>query len=102
MRITVLADDRKGSDLCLPEHGLSILIEGEETDVLLDFGQTYRFMQNAINLGVDLENVDTAVLSHGHYDHANGLEYIENKKKFCFYVIGGTLFAANCANDDEG
>lgn len=83
MKITVLADDRKGSDQCLPEHGLSLLIEGEEANLLLDFGQTYRFMQNAINLGIDLEDVNTAVLSHGHYDHANGLEYIRNKRIFC-------------------
>jgi len=55
MRITVLADDRKGNDQCLPEHGLSLLIEHEEARVLLDFGQTDRF----------------------------GLSYIKNKKIFC-------------------
>ncbi|NNK56195.1 MAG: MBL fold metallo-hydrolase [Desulfofustis sp.] len=82
MRITVLADDRKGSDQCLPEHGLSLLIEHEEASVLLDFGQTNRFMLNAINLGIDLFSVDIAVLSHGHYDHADGLAYIKNKKIF--------------------
>ena len=82
MRITVLVDDRKGRDQCLPEHGLSLLIEHEEARVLLDFGQTDRFMQNAMSLGIDLGSVDTAVLSHGHYDHANGLEYIKNKKIF--------------------
>ena len=82
MRIIVLADDRTGSNQCLTEHGLSLLIEHEETKVLLDFGQTDRFMQNAMRLGIDLNSVDTAVLSHGHYDHANGLEYIKNKKIF--------------------
>ena len=83
MRITVLVDDRIGSDQCLTEHGLSLLIEHEDTRVLLDFGQTKKFMQNATKLGIDLDSVDTTVLSHGHYDHANGLEYITNKKIFC-------------------
>jgi len=82
MRITVLVDDRKGSDQCLPEHGLSLLIEHEEARVLLDFGQTNRFMLNALNLGIDLGSVDITVLSHGHYDHADGLAYIKNKKIF--------------------
>ena len=82
MRIAVLADDRKGSDQYLPEHGLSLLIEHEEAKVLLDFGQTNTFMLNAMNLGIDLDSVDVAVLSHGHYDHADGLAYIKNKKIF--------------------
>ena len=82
MRITVLADDRKGSDHCLPEHGLSLLIEHEGGSILLDFGQTNRFMLNAINMGIDLRSVEIAVLSHGHYDHADGLAYIKNKKIF--------------------
>ena len=83
MRITVLSDDRRGSDQCLTEHGLSLLIEQDESRVLLDFGQSDRFMRNAMSLGIDLCGVDIAVLSHGHYDHADGLEYIENKKIYC-------------------
>ena len=83
MRITVLADDRTGNNLCLTEHGLSLLIEHEEAEILLDFGQSDKFMRNAISLGIELGSVDIAVLSHGHYDHADGLKYINNKKIFC-------------------
>ncbi|MFW2367143.1 MAG: MBL fold metallo-hydrolase [Desulforhopalus sp.] len=83
MRITVLADDRRVSDQCLAEHGLSLLIEREEARILLDFGQSDMFLQNAMSLGIDLGSVDIAVLSHGHYDHSDGLAYIKNKKIFC-------------------
>ncbi len=57
------------------EHGLSIYIEHEGNRILFDTGQSDRFLRNAEGLGVDIARVDTLVLSHGHYDHAGGLEH---------------------------
>lgn len=59
------------------EHGLSLHLcyahEGMLTNLLLDFGQSDAFVHNATTLGVDLTSVDMAVLSHAHYDHADGM-----------------------------
>lgn len=55
------------------EHGLSVHVRYGGVDVLLDFGQSDLFAQNAELLGCDLGRVEFAVLSHAHYDHADGM-----------------------------
>ena len=65
------------------EHGLSILIESKGEKILFDFGKTDKFMKNAERLGESLEDVTYGVLSHGHYDHGDGLPYFMGKNKNC-------------------
>ncbi len=73
MRIKVLAENTaKDGFLC--EHGLSLYIETDAgRKILFDMGQSDLFASNAEALLVDLASVDTAVLSHGHYDHGGGI-----------------------------
>lgn len=71
MHITVLSDNN-GTELLPGEWGLSILIEHEGLRILLDAGASDQFLKNAAALGKDLTNLDFAVLSHAHYDHADG------------------------------
>lgn len=73
MRLTVLTENTAARPDITAEHGLSLYLEIGGRKVLFDMGQTDAFTENARMLGVDLENVDTAVLSHGHYDHGGGL-----------------------------
>ena len=40
----------------------------------MDTGPDDSLIMNAQKLGIDLKSVDTAVISHGHYDHGGGLE----------------------------
>ena len=73
---TVLVENSSAEGL-LCEHGLSVHLcyrrAGAETNVVLDFGQSSAFAENARTLGVELGGVDVAVLSHAHYDHADGM-----------------------------
>jgi len=79
IKIIVLNDNRKISDDFENEHGLSLYIEVNGYKMLLDAGQTDIFKKNAKKLGVSLEDLDSIVLSHGHYDHGNGLKHIDKK-----------------------
>ncbi len=82
MIITTLIDDKKleNSNL-INEHGLSLHIQKEKQNILFDTGASGYFAENAKELGIDLNEVDTVIISHGHYDHGGGLEtfFKENK-----------------------
>lgn len=73
MRVIVLAENT-GCETCPGEHGLSLFIEHNGYKILLDAGKSQLFAENAQTLGVDLKSVDFAVLSHSHYDHADGFD----------------------------
>ncbi len=89
MKITVLIENTASGDLAC-EHGLSILIEHQGRKILLDAGSTELFVENARILGMELEQIDTAVLSHGHYDHSGGFTaFFEQNKQAKVYAQKG-------------
>lgn len=77
MKITVLTENAAGRN-CLAEFGLSYLIEADKK-ILFDAGNSDVFRINAERLGVSLHEAEMVVLSHGHWDHGNGLKYFGNK-----------------------
>ncbi len=82
MQISVLTDNRAGS-LTMAEHGLSYLIEYDNQRILFDTGQSDMFLKNAREMNVDLDNLNIIVLSHGHFDHGNGLEFLSGMPLVC-------------------
>ena len=73
MRVITLMENTPGFDGCRYAHGLSLYIETHDHRILADTGPDDGFYTNAQRLGIDLGAVDMVFLSHGHYDHADGL-----------------------------
>jgi 7,8-dihydropterin-6-yl-methyl-4-(beta-D-ribofuranosyl)aminobenzene 5'-phosphate synthase len=81
LKISILSEN-VASQLCLAEHGLSYLVEFDKK-ILFDTGASDLFIQNARRMDIDLDEIETIIISHGHYDHGNGLKYIRGKKIIC-------------------
>lgn len=87
MKITALMENTGDCPGVLTEHGLSIYVETNRHKILFDFGQSNAFIKNAETMGIRLEDIDTAVLSHGHFDHSGGLKgFLEVNQKAEIYI----------------
>ncbi len=100
LEMTVLIDNIAEEPL-VSEWGLSIWIEADGRIILLDTGSSGLFAQNAETLGLDLSAVEIGVLSHAHYDHADGLEtFFSVNQKAPFLLRKGSC--ENCFSIKEG
>ncbi|MEG0136336.1 MBL fold metallo-hydrolase [Cetobacterium sp.] len=79
IEIQVLVENKTLNKELAKEHGLSLYIETNGKKILFDVGESDKFLKNAKKLGVNLEEIDYLILSHGHKDHGGGLPYFLNK-----------------------
>lgn len=78
VKVTMLMEDQTPNNRSLQSrHGVSYYIETSNHCYLFDSGPDDAFMDNALKLGCDLKHLDGIVLSHNHYDHANGFVYLK-------------------------
>lgn len=94
MKLTTLIENSTGDIPELQaEHGLSMLIEDNNSKILFDTGKTGAIVDNSKILGINLNDIDILVLSHAHYDHCGGvkklLETYNIKPKL---IIGKNFF----------
>ncbi|MBQ0002943.1 MAG: MBL fold metallo-hydrolase [Treponema sp.] len=87
MKITILIDNNTKTKSLYKEWGLSVYVEYNDKKILLDSGASSKFLRNTKKLGIDISDVDFAVLSHAHYDHSNGMvPFFKNNKTAHFYL----------------
>ncbi|MGN0341471.1 MAG: MBL fold metallo-hydrolase [Roseburia sp.] len=85
-KLTVIVDNIPYKSLS-GEWGFSILAEHNHKKVLVDVGASDLFAENMKKLGYDIADVDYAILSHAHYDHANGMpKFFKENGKAKFYL----------------
>lgn len=90
MLVKVLVENEKSrscySDV-KPVHGLSNYIESNGLKILFDVGPGRNFLHNAEKLGVDIDEIDIVIISHGHKDHGGGLcHFLRRNRRAKVYV----------------
>jgi len=73
MKIIALVENTPSVPGCQSAHGLSLWIETGSHRLLMDAGPSDLLTANAQALGIDLTQAELLVLSHGHYDHSDGI-----------------------------
>ena len=76
IKVTILDDNITGMPFLRAEHGLSVLLEVDGRRFLWDCGLTDVAVHNAGLLGIDLRTIEGIGISHGHLDHAGGLQHV--------------------------
>lgn len=92
MKVITLFENRTISKEYKSNHGLSLYIETANHKILFDTGTDDSFAYNASKLGVNIEDIDTAVISHGHFDHGGGLQaFLKLNSKAKIYIGKGAF-----------
>lgn len=98
----VVLVDNTAPDGLLTEWGLSIFIEYRGNKLLLDTGKSAAFIENAAKLGIDIADADMGILSHAHYDHADGMvEFFRLNTSAAFHLREGTEENCYSGEGDE-
>ena len=92
MKIKVLVENTSVSDEIASAHGLSLYVETLGHKILFDAGPNDLFLKNAQKLGVNVGDVDFMILSHGHYDHGDGIPtFLEANREAKVHVQRGAF-----------
>ena len=101
--ITILVEDTSRKKKLKAQHGLSLYLEASSQDarirIVFDTGPSQKILSNNLNsLNLKLNDVDAIAVSHGHYDHTDGLPEIIKRTPFHIPVIfHPSLFAPKFA-----
>lgn len=90
MTITALVENKSDCEL-KAKHGLSLYIETQKHKILFDIGPDSTLFENAAARGINLSDIDTVVISHGHVDHAGAL------KQFLQINSTAKIYVQRCA-----
>jgi 7,8-dihydropterin-6-yl-methyl-4-(beta-D-ribofuranosyl)aminobenzene 5'-phosphate synthase len=96
MSFKVLIDNNINSlNQFLTEHGLSVYFEFQGKKYLVDTSQSGGFIKNAEKLNIDIKEIDTLFISHGHFDHIGGLQAFLNYNSKAKIVISEKVIKQN-------
>lgn len=87
MNLCMLIENNTLSQSLKKEHGLPLYVETMNRKILFDTGASGDFIDNAAKLGINIEDIDSVIISHAHKDHSGGLiRFFELNSKAKVYM----------------
>ncbi len=87
LKIVPLVENTTDSPKYRCKHGLCLYAQTEKHKILFDLGQDDLFIENARKLNVELSEIDTVIISHGHKDHGGALKtFLSMNAKAKIYI----------------
>jgi 7,8-dihydropterin-6-yl-methyl-4-(beta-D-ribofuranosyl)aminobenzene 5'-phosphate synthase len=78
MKISCVVDNQaKFQSNFYAEHGFSLMIHGNDENMLMDTGKTPMVLKRNLDL-MGIKSVDRVIISHGHYDHTGGIPVLKD------------------------
>jgi 7,8-dihydropterin-6-yl-methyl-4-(beta-D-ribofuranosyl)aminobenzene 5'-phosphate synthase len=102
LEAVVLRDNSVARDGLKAGHGLSMLLRTSVGSIIFDCGDSAETWENADTMGVDLTEVCCVALSHGHYDHTNGLPALLQRLGGAMVIGHPAIFEPRWADRREG
>jgi 7,8-dihydropterin-6-yl-methyl-4-(beta-D-ribofuranosyl)aminobenzene 5'-phosphate synthase len=98
---TLLVENTQSYNASLKStFGFSALVEEGKLSVLFDCGPDGTFLENARKLNKELASLSAVVLSHGHFDHANGFPALLDAQQIPCVYLGKEFFAERYSLED--
>ncbi|MDD3059104.1 MAG: MBL fold metallo-hydrolase, partial [Sphaerochaeta sp.] len=98
---TLLVENTQSYNASLKStFGFSALVEEGKLSVLFDCGPDGTFLENARKLNKELASLSAVVLSHGHFDHANGFPALLDAQQIPCVYLGKEFFTERYSLED--
>lgn len=90
--ISILVENTAPVPGLIGEFGFSVYLKWQGQAFVMDMGNQGYLIPNARLLGIDLKEITAAVISHGHFDHVDGLpNLLEYRGETEVYLHPGAL-----------
>lgn len=73
VKITIVVENTTPRADISGEYGLAVMVNIDKHKILFDTGSAGALFNNARSLGINLNDIEDVIISHGHYDHTGAM-----------------------------